>query len=290
MRLLLGLLLGMGLGVAQANAPASSTRPEARGGGALPEKVRIVRVSASKLAPALSQRPQARGGNLGQTRSVRIAARIVPGAVSVRPKQRPKVTIRKVAGGTTQRAGLFKKRAPKASAKGSVCGVNEIKGQKIAPIRGSIRGCGVADPVAVTSVSGVALSTPARVDCGTAKALNAWVANSLKPTVGKLGGGVSSLRVAAHYACRTRNNKRGARISEHGKGRAIDISAINLRNGQTITVLEGWNRKVEGQILRKVHKGACGPFGTVLGPNSDRYHRNHFHFDTARYRSGPYCR
>jgi hypothetical protein len=42
--------------------------------------------------------------------------------------------------------------------------------------------------------------------------------------------------------------------------------------------------------MRRAHKTACGPFGTVLGPNADRYHQDHFHFDTARYRSGSYCR
>ena len=42
--------------------------------------------------------------------------------------------------------------------------------------------------------------------------------------------------------------------------------------------------------MRKMHRTACGPFGTVLGPDSDRFHRDHFHFDTAKYRSGPFCR
>jgi len=28
----------------------------------------------------------------------------------------------------------------------------------------------------------------------------------------------------------------------------------------------------------------------VLGPEAARYHQDHFHFDTARYRSGSYCR
>jgi hypothetical protein len=101
---------------------------------------------------------------------------------------------------------------------------------------------------------------------------------------------LKSLRVAAHYACRTRNNQPGARISEHGKGRAIDISGLRLRDGTLITVRNGWNGAETGKILRRMHQGACGPFGTVLGPESDRFHLDHFHFDTARYRSGPFCR
>jgi hypothetical protein len=94
----------------------------------------------------------------------------------------------------------------------------------------------------------------------------------------------------AHYACRTRNSVKGAKISEHGRGRAIDIAAFQLRNGSEISVLKHWGQGGNGKALSKIHRAACGPFGTVLGPKSDRHHRDHFHFDTARYRSGPYCR
>ena len=55
-------------------------------------------------------------------------------------------------------------------------------------------------------------------------------------------------------------------------------------------------------FLRRLHKGACGTFGTVLGPDANEAHRNHFHFDLAaaqaqrllrvsvgRSRRQPYC-
>lgn len=174
--------------------------------------------------------------------------------------------------------------------KGSVCGDPAIRGQAIPPIPARLRGCGLNDGVRVTSVDGVALTQPASIDCTTARALKRWVQGSVKPAVGKTGGGVASLRVAAHYSCRTRNNQPGAKISEHGRGRAIDISAIILRNGVSLSVLNGWNDKAQGPILRKIHAQACGPFGTVLGPRSDRFHKDHFHLDTARHRGGPYCR
>jgi len=173
---------------------------------------------------------------------------------------------------------------------GSVCRVRAIKGEKLSPIAGRLRGCGVKDPVRVTSVSGVTLSQGAIMNCPTAKALNAWVAKGVKPAFGRLGGGVDSLQVVAHYSCRTRNNQSGAKISEHGKGRAIDISAINLRNGASVTVLKGWRDPAQGKVLRSLHKSACGPFGTVLGPDSDRFHRDHFHLDTASNRGRSYCR
>lgn len=112
----------------------------------------------------------------------------------------------------------------------------------------------------------------------------------MKPAIGNTGGGVSQIKVAAHYACRTRNNQAGAKISEHGKGRAIDISGFKLRDGRQITLLQDWDRRDTGAMLRKMHKRACGIFGTVLGPDSDRFHKDHFHFDTARHRGGSFCR
>jgi hypothetical protein len=112
----------------------------------------------------------------------------------------------------------------------------------------------------------------------------------LVPEVGRRGGGVTELRVAASYACRTRNSQKGARLSEHAKGHAIDISGFTYKDGSQITVLKNWGGGRDVKILKKVHRGACGPFGTVLGPNSDKFHRDHFHFDTARYRGGPYCK
>lgn len=173
---------------------------------------------------------------------------------------------------------------------GSICGDPRIKGERLSPIRGKLAGCGVADPVRVASIDGVVLSQQSIMDCTTARSLSSWVRNALKPTIRNRGGGVKSLSVPSHYSCRTRNSQPGAKISEHGKGHAIDISAINLKDGSQITVLKGWKNKRDKRILQKLHASACGPFGTVLGPNANRYHLDHFHFDTARYRGGPYCK
>ena len=171
--------------------------------------------------------------------------------------------------------------------RGSVCGDRQIRGETVPPIPAQIKGCGIAQPVRVTEVDGVRLSPAATIDCTTAKALKSWVSGALKPAVGKRG--VSQLDIAASYACRSRNNIRGAKISEHGRGKAIDIAAVVLGNGQVIDVLRNY-RGDAGKFLRVAHKAACGIFGTTLGPGSDGYHENHLHFDTAGYRSGPYCR
>lgn len=197
---------------------------------------------------------------------------------SLRPRPRPAKVDRAV------------KEARKLREKGAVCQDLALQGEEIGAVSGKLPGCGLTEGIRLREVAGVRLSQPAVTDCATAKALKKWVEKGLKPAVGQKGGGVEKLRVFASYSCRTRNSQKGAKISEHGKGRAIDIGGIILQDGQEITVLQDWGKGSEGKILKKAHKSACGPFGTVLGPNSDRFHKDHFHFDTARYRSGSYCR
>ena len=224
-------------------------------------RVEVVQVS-STAAVLRSPRPTARPDNI-QRRAVVAAARMVP----IQPQ--PPV---------------------QGSQRGALCGDRSIRGEAIAAIPARVSGCGLTEGVRVTEVDGVRLSTPANIDCVTAQALRRWVTESVKPNVGRLGGGVAGLNVMASYSCRTRNNQPGAKVSEHGRGRAIDIGGIILKNGATISVLNGWRDPQHGDILRRLHRGACGVFGTVLGPASDRFHQNHFHLDTARYRSGSYCR
>jgi hypothetical protein len=176
-----------------------------------------------------------------------------------------------------------------ARLRGQVCGDPAIQGNALGRVAGA-GACGIDAGVKVRSVAGVTLSPRATIDCRTAAALKTWVERGVLPAVGGEGGGVSSLRVVSHYACRTRNNQPGARLSEHSFGRAIDIAGIRLRDGTEMTLLTDWNTTEDGPQLRQMWRAACGPFGTVLGPEANRFHRDHFHFDTARYRSGTYCR
>jgi len=151
--------------------------------------------------------------------------------------------------------------------------------------------CGMDNPVAVRYVAGVRLSTPATLNCRTANTLADWVEHDAQDAVRKLRSPIAEMTIFASYACRSRNNQRGARLSEHALGNAIDIGAFTLENGTELSVEEDWGKVgKEGTAIGNLHRAACGPFGTVLGPNSDRYHYNHFHFDTAEYRSGTYCR
>ena len=199
---------------------------------------------------------------------------------SPRPEDRPDGFARLVAAITPPRA---------TSRAGSVCGVAEIKGEALKAIDGT-GACGIAKPVRVSSVSGIPVSEQPVIDCDTAIALNDWVRGGVIPAVGRTGGGLARVNVIAHYSCRSRNNVRGAKLSEHSFGHAIDIGGVTLKDGTTLTVEDDWKSRKYGGIVKAMHASACGTFGTVLGPNSDRYHYNHIHLDTARYRAGAYCR
>lgn len=173
---------------------------------------------------------------------------------------------------------------------GPVCGSSAIIGVAEPAVTSSVhRSCGIAQPVRVAEVSGVRLSQRPLLNCAAARSLNRWVSQSAKPSVAAIDEKLESLRVVAHFACRTRNSQRGARISEHGRGNAIDIAGFGLASGGEISVLRDWSRGSEGRALSKMRRGACGPFGVVLGPGSDRFHRDHFHFDISN-RDRPYCR
>ena len=45
----------------------------------------------------------------------------------------------------------------------------------------------------------------------------------------------------------------------------------------------------ESLFLRDIHGGACRSFGTVMGPEANDPHRNHFHLDLITRRSRGYC-
>ncbi|MEM9850373.1 MAG: extensin family protein [Pseudomonadota bacterium] len=171
-----------------------------------------------------------------------------------------------------------------------MCGVRGIRGRHVAPVKGKIRGCGIQNAVRITEVDGIKLSREVLIGCDGAKAFYSWVQKHAKPIVGKRGGGLVAINAVAGYSCRTRNSRKGAKLSEHAKGKAIDIASFRLRNGTSMSVLRDWRGSNHAKTMRALHKSACGPFGTVLGPNSDRFHQDHFHFDIARHRGGPYCR
>jgi hypothetical protein len=153
-------------------------------------------------------------------------------------------------------------------------------------------GCHVPNPWRISGLANVSFSQPATLNCGMASPLDQWVEQVVQPAAQhSFGESVTGLTIAASYSCRPRNNQRGARMSEHGYGNAVDIAGFTLESGRQVTVLAGWNgRRDEQGFLRQVRSEACADFMTVLGPGSDAHHRDHIHLDLQNRRSGShYC-
>lgn len=258
-------------------APATALRPKARPAGIaseVPPPAAAQTVFMLTVAAAGPSTPRPRARPSGGASAPAPAETLSASAAAPAPER--KGGLLGIFGGGT------KKREPVPKS-GYVCGDPDLKGEELARITSKVKGCGIEEPVRVVAVDGIRLSTPATIDCTTASALKKWVQTGLRPAFGQRK--IVELGIAASYICRPRNNVRGNKISEHGRGKAVDISGIVFADGKSISVAKDYGRE-----FRRAHKAACGTFGTTLGPGSDGYHEDHLHFDTASSRSGPYCR
>ena len=75
----------------------------------------------------------------------------------------------------------------------------------------------------------------------------------------------------------------GAKLSEHGKGNAIDLRAFMLSDGRVLSLTDV---KVAKDFRDQLRESACHRFTTVLGPGSDSYHESHIHLDLIERRQG----
>jgi Extensin-like protein C-terminus len=155
--------------------------------------------------------------------------------------------------------------------------------------------CGLEYPLKVSALEDgtIGVGPDATLDCSMTTTLATWMRYSVQPaSFAYFGMPIVEISQISSYSCRTRNNVRGAEISEHAFGNAIDIASFKLANGRVISVKSGWRgQSDERQFLQEVFSSACRTFKTVLGPGAP-YHSDHIHVDLARHgKSGDmaYC-
>jgi hypothetical protein len=144
--------------------------------------------------------------------------------------------------------------------------------------------CGEVSPLSVTGVLAngrmVPLSSPATLNCEMATGLVDWVEALEGHIEATTDSRLAAIETSTSYFCRPRNNIAGADTSEHGFANALDVTALLLEDGQRISVLEDWpDEDVDGRVLRFAHGAACSIFTTVLGPEANAAHEDHFHLD-----------
>lgn len=143
-----------------------------------------------------------------------------------------------------------------------------------------VNGCGITGGVRVQS-SLLSWNRPFRLTCPMAAALFYLERDVIQPAARRhFGQDVAAADHYGTYACRNRNSLPAGRRSEHARANAIDIAAFKLIDGTRISVLDHWDEGgAKGAFLHDVHRGACGIFQGVIGPDSDAAHANHFHLD-----------
>ena len=146
--------------------------------------------------------------------------------------------------------------------------------------------CGAERPFEMAAAdSGRVLIKPvALLRCPMIPQVDHWVVSVVQPAAHHIYGmPLVEISIAGSYSCRPMNNVAGGMLSEHGHANAIDVAAFIFADGSRVSVKGGWHAGGrERAFLQAVHDGACGQFTTVLSPDYDANHRDHFHLDLAR--------
>ncbi|MCM2291164.1 extensin family protein [Allorhizobium sp. BGMRC 0089] len=157
-------------------------------------------------------------------------------------------------------------------------------------------GCGIDRPVKVTAIlPGVALKPAATFRCEAALELSQWLKTMVIPATKEAmpdKGRLIGVEQASSYVCRNRNSAATGKMSEHARGNAIDIAALEFEKGKVDMVIAPEKAtSMEAAFQRTLNASACLYFTTVLSPGSDPTHQTHMHLDLIKRRhDGRFCR
>ena len=121
-------------------------------------------------------------------------------------------------------------------------------------------------------------------NCAVAAGLALWEWHVVQPAAQRhFGSPVERIEHFGSYSCRRLYGRDTGAWSEHATANAVDVAGFVLADGTRIRVVRDWQEEgASGLFLRDVRDGACDLFATVLSPDYNEAHRDHFHFDQAR--------
>ncbi len=145
-------------------------------------------------------------------------------------------------------------------------------------------GCNKLGTVQLSALAGdnsqFGISNIGAVQCRVAGAFGEWARFGVDRAARQiLGSPLARIETMGSYACR--NVAGSTRRSAHSRAEAIDVSGFVLEDGRRVSLVEDWDggTAAEREFLRVVHSSACKRFGTVLGPEYNRAHADHFHLE-----------
>jgi len=141
--------------------------------------------------------------------------------------------------------------------------------------------CGIANRLKVSQV-GASRLRPVETACETTLRLAMWERHGLQPAaLEHLGQGASAIRHIGSYNCRAIRGST-TRMSTHATAASIDIGGVTLDDGTRVELLQDWDgTQAQQDFLRAIRDAGCVWFSTVLGPDFNRLHADHFHFQNA---------
>ncbi|WP_298165240.1 extensin family protein [Novosphingobium sp.] len=153
-------------------------------------------------------------------------------------------------------------------------------------------GCSAVGAVRIASLRSdggmLQISNLGPVTCPLANTLSGWARFGVdRAARAILGSPLARIETMGSYACRTVAGT--SRLSAHASANAVDVSGFVLADGRRITVLRDWNSE-NPQIrafIATIRTSACKRFGTVLSPEYNAAHRDHFHLEVGGGR--PFC-
>lgn len=152
-------------------------------------------------------------------------------------------------------------------------------------------GCGIDEPVTISAIirpdgRKISVASSGVMRCALAKEFATWAAGDFSTILEAGDRKIETIVTGSSYECRPRNRVAGAKISEHGRGNALDIRGVRFAGGGQALVGDK-----ASPVPEALFTSACKTFATVLGPGSDGYHEDHMHIDLAARRPGShYCR
>lgn len=147
--------------------------------------------------------------------------------------------------------------------------------------------CGYTDGVRLTGGGARTIAFAPRdvgMACPVAAAMVMWEWQVVQPAARRhFDSAVVRIEHFGSYNCRRMYGRSTGDWSEHAAANALDIAGFVLADGKRVTVVGDWkDAGPRAAFLREVRDGACDLFSTVLSPDYNAAHRDHFHLDQAR--------
>jgi len=112
------------------------------------------------------------------------------------------------------------------------------------------------------------------------KAAKSAMADAKKndPKTERAGASSAIEKTTAKSTREAKVHKAGLKPGQHARAQVVAAAA-----GMTAA------KTRDSAFLKRLHSGACAMFGTVLGPEANEAHRNHFHFDVKQRKGRGIC-